>query len=170
MERRCRGVIERGVAVRASVRIANAHRARDARHDRRSGSDGTGSHWTRRCRVRPAKRNASRSGGQMRGGARSASGPPAGDARGRARRSVRGGWAGIRAAPDTRIGACSAHATGTGVTQASLAITGLETSARSMQHGEPGACTGRLRSCPALRVPQQDPVFACEAEADVGAS
>ena len=70
----------------------------------------------------------------------------------------------MRAGPDARIDACSAHATGTGVTQASLASTGLETSARSMQHGEPGTSTGLLRSCPVERAGQHDPVAAFAAE------
>lgn len=76
----------------------------------------------------------------------------------------------MRTVLDTATGAGVSHATGTGVTQKSLAITGGETSARSIQHGEPGAWTGRLRSCPAARVPQHAEVDAFAAAAAVGAS
>ncbi len=76
----------------------------------------------------------------------------------------------MRAGPDIATGAVSAHAKGTGVTHRSLATTGTETSARPMQHGEPGACTGWLRWCPAALFPQQDLADAFEAEADSGAS
>ena len=78
-------------------------------------------------------------------------------------------WAG----PDIATGVDSPHATGTGVTHRSLATTGPETSARSMQHGEPGDWIGWLRSCPAAWVLQQDPVAAFaafDAESDTGAS
>ena len=76
----------------------------------------------------------------------------------------------MRTGPDIATGADSAQATGIGVTHRSLATTGPETSATSMQRGEPAACTGRLRSCPAAWLPQQDLAAAFEAEADIGAS
>jgi len=66
----------------------------------------------------------------------------------------------MRTVAEVRTGVCSAHATGIGETQVSFASTGLDTSARSMQHGEPGVCTGLLRSCPVLRAGQHDPVAA----------
>ena len=71
---------------------------------------------------------------------------------------------------DVKIGACSAHAIGIDETQTSFASTGLDTSARSMQHGELGVCTGWLRPCCALRVAQHVPVATLDAEAEVETS
>lgn len=75
----------------------------------------------------------------------------------------------MRTVTDIGAGAGSAHATGIGEMQMSFASTGLDTSARSMQQGEPGVCTGWLRSRCVLRVAQQVPVASFD-EAEVESS